>query len=134
MKNSKLIFFFVGILLILPVCLIAQDEVVQTPGLFAKLTDWIKGGAMQIIAGAVSALLARYGVTLIIKKIAQNLIAPTQEIGEFFLGGSDFFKKLDKSIKADGSFNGDSLQELIESGKTVIAEAKDVIISIKPKT
>lgn len=105
----------------------------KVTGVFGDLWSNAKGGAINLVVGLVVGLFAKKGWTLVIKKIAQKGAIITKEIGETFIGGSNFFSVLDHSIKADGKLEENSMKELLKAGKEVIAEANDVIISIKPK-
>jgi len=92
-----------------------------------------KDSGVNLIIGLIVGMFAKQGWTLAIKKIANRGGVIMKEIGETFIGGSNFFNVLDKSIRADGKLEENSIKELLKAGKEVIAEANDVIISIKPK-
>ena len=114
------------------------DKILNAPpaekvGFFDRILGKVKEGAVSIGIGMIVGLFAKKGWTLIIKKISSKACIVTKEIGEMFIGGSNFFNVLDKSIKSDGKLEENSIKELLAAGKMVIAEANDVIISIKPK-
>lgn len=100
---------------------------------FGKIFRSVKDSASEFVVVFVFGLFAKNGWTLALKRIAGVTGTVTQEIGETFLAGSHFFRTLDESIEADGKLKQNSMAELLRDGREVIAEAKDVIISIKPK-
>jgi len=112
------------------------EQVTQTQtkqSFFEKVKDKVKDGAINIGIGLIVGLFAKNGWTLLIKKIAGKASVITKEIGETFIGGSNFFRVLEHSIRSDGKLEENSIKEVLAAGKEVIAEANDVIISIKPK-
>lgn len=112
---------------------ISADQKPEKQGFFDRLMGKVKEGAVSIGIGLIVGLFAKKGWTLAIKKISGKASIVTKEIGEMFIGGSNFFNVLDKSIKSDGKLEENSIKELLAAGKVVVAEASDVIISIKPK-
>lgn len=136
MKSSIWIFFSVVLLiLLLPFHGIAQDAVttVAQGGFFHKIGDWLKDTGLTVGITLVSMLLAKNGRGLWIKKFAHKGAEITKEIGEAFLGTSDALTTMDNAIRDDGTIVQNSVAEVIASGKPVLAEWNDVIISIKPK-
>jgi len=148
MKNLLLIFFFAQ-LLILPAGLMtasampqvateANLEITQTQtapkqGFFQKIVKSVKDNAVEFGVAFIFGMFAKGGWTLLAKKIANKAAIISREVGETFLSGSLFLNTLDQSIRDDGSLKENSVKELLAAGKEVITEAKDVIISIKPK-
>ena len=135
MKNLIRFLFFASLLLLmLPFQSQAQEILAQpSTGLFSKIGAWIQGNAIGLGVVFVFGFLAKHGWSLIIKKFASKGAVVTKEIGELFTDSSNFLNTLDKAIKDDGTIEQNSVKELLESGKHVIAEGRDVIISIKPK-
>ena len=136
MKNLRLMLFLVlGLTLLLPFHSQAQEvaQAVASPGLFQKVADWFQSNMIQTAVVILSTLLAKHGITQIIKNFAARGAVITKEVGELFAGSSTFLATLDGAIKDDGSIEQNSVQELIAAGKTVVAEGKDVVLSIKPK-
>lgn len=109
------------------------DSEPEKQSFISSIIDKVKEGAVSIGIGLVIGLFAKNGWTLLIKKMAGKASAITKEIGETFIGGSNFFKVLEKSIKNDGNLEENSIKEILAAGKEVVAEANDVIISIRPK-
>ena len=85
------------------------------------------------IEWAAGALIALLGIGLSLKKLLSNGAEITKELGEAFLATSDVLKKANEAIKADGSLKENSVQELINAGKTAKLEWEDVVLTIKPK-
>jgi hypothetical protein len=136
MKNLKLIFFF-GTTLILLLTFQAQaQEVVETvakTGLIAKVWTWLVSQGQGVLTGIVIAFAVKKGWTLAIKHIANKGAMITKELGELMTDSSVLLSVIDKSIKDDGSVEQNTVPEMIAAGKEVVAELKDVVISIKPK-
>lgn len=156
MKNLILIFFLGLLLNVAPSYQLSAQSVAQetlestitqeNPSetqkqtFFQKIGDKVdnlwgkaKDGGINLVIGLIVGLFAKRGWTLVIKKIANKGKTIMKEIGETFIGGSNFFNVLDNSIRSDGKLEENSIKELLKAGKEVIAEANDVIISIKPK-
>lgn len=113
----------------------AQTETMTAnkPTIKEKAVSWATTTGYVVGLSFVFGLFAKKGWSLIIKRFAGKGHIVSREIGEFFLEGSDFLKLLNGSIKEDGKLKENSAKELIQAGKEVIAEAKDVIVVIKPK-
>ena len=135
MKNSHwTLFFAVLLILLLPFQTQAQEAIqAATPGLFQRIGSWIQTNLVGMSVVFVFGLLAKGGWTLMIKKIAHKGTVIMKEVGEFCTDSSEFLATLDTSIKEDGTIKQNSVSELIQAGRHVIAEGKDVIISIRPK-
>lgn len=135
MKNLKLVFFF-GVALILLLTFQSQAQEIiheQAPGLFERIWTWAQGGTLNLFVGFLVGFLVKGGYTALIKKAAQKGAVVTKELGDLFADSSTFFNSVDKAIKDDGSVDQSSIAGVIAAGKEVIAEGKDVIVSIKPK-
>ena len=130
MKNLIRFLFFVSLLLLL---LPFQSHAQEASGLLTKIGNWFGSGITGLVVVFVGGILAKHGWTQIVKSIAAKGTVITKEIGELFTDSSKFLSVLDQSIADDGTIKQNSVQELINAGKEVIAEGKDVIISIKPK-
>lgn len=106
-------------------------------GFFANIWDKVKGtakeGATSLLFGFFAGIFAKHGWTLILKRIANRGKVILKEIGEFASSGSNFLDILDNKIRDDGTLAENSIKDLIDAGKPLIAEGKDVIISIHPK-
>lgn len=133
MKNLKWVFFFTSLLL-LTIPLMAQTGIdLPAPGLMAKVWAWILNQGQGVLAGIVFAYAAKRGWTLAIKHIANKGAMVTKELGELMADSSVLLSVIDKSIKDDGTVEENSVPEMMAAGKEVVAELKDVVISIKPK-
>ena len=113
----------------------AQVETIPAnkPSIKEKAVSWATTTGYVVGISFVFGLFAKKGWSLTIKRLAGKGHIVSKEIGELFLEGSDFLKLLNGSIKEDGKLKENSAKELIQAGKEVIAEAKDVIVVIKPK-
>jgi len=132
MKNS--IFLkssVVVILLLLTFPVLAQTN--PEPGLFQRIGNWFTGGVTSLVITFIAGIFAKKGWSQIIKSFAHKTAEVTKEVGELFTNISQFSAILDNSIKEDGTIEQNSVKELLNSGKSIVAEGKDVIISIKPK-
>lgn len=135
MKNFHwTLFFAVLLILILPFHAEAQDVLQSSPGLFHRVGDWIKSNAMEMGIAFIGGLMAKGGWTLIIKAFARKGAVITKEVGEFFTDSSTFLIAVNNAIRDDGSIEQNNIDDAISAGKEVIAEGKDVIISIRPRT
>lgn len=74
------------------------------------------------------------GVWNRIKKFIKKGAVVFTELSEAFGTGADFLNKLNKNIENDGKLDATEIRDLINDGKTVIKEFKDVVIEIKPKS
>ena len=101
--------------------------------IFTQIGDYLKEQGAVIGIGIIFGFLTSKGWTVIIKKFSSKATVVTKELSELFSESSEFFCKLDNAIKEDGTLKENSIPELIKEGKHLIAEGKDVIISIKPK-
>lgn len=133
MKNSKLIFLLVGILLILPACLIAQDQLPQAPGLFQKIGDWIKSNALEMGIVMAGTLGAKYGITQFLKKLARKGVGLFHSIETTASSLEELCQSVDNAIKEDGTIEQNSLKDVIASGKAVKTSVGDMIVEFKPK-
>lgn len=106
---------------------------VEKVSFFARIKDWAVDGGINIIIGMVLGLFAKNGVTKAIKAFSGKAAVILKETGETFIGGSNFFDVVNKAIKDDGTVEQNNIKDVIAAGKEVIAEANDVVISIKPK-
>lgn len=138
MKNLKLILFFASTLILLLIFQngMAQDpgaiSPVQVPTLFQKMWVWIMSQGTGMMLGIIVGLIPK-GWSLLLKAFAKRGALITKELGELMSDSSVLLGAVDKSIKEDGSIEQNSVKEVIAAGKEVIAELKDVTISIKPK-
>ena len=130
MKNLKLVLFCAALLMLL---LPFQSHAQDASGLLSKIGNWFGSGITGLVVVFVGGILAKHGWTQMLKSIAAKGSVITKEVGELFSDSSNFFSVLDQSINDDGTIKQNSVQELINAGKEVIAEGKDVIVSIKPK-
>jgi len=105
----------------------------ETLSIFSNIGDWLTGAGVVTIVSAIWFVIKKKGWATLIDRFAKKAAPITQQIGEAFLGTSDVFKKIDAAIKDDGSLIQNSVKDVIESGKTAIAEWDDVIVEIKPK-
>jgi hypothetical protein len=134
MKNSHLTLFFAVLLIhILPFHAEAQDALQSSPRLFHRIGDWLKSNALELGIAFIGGLIAKSGWTLTIKAFARKGAVITKEVGEFFTDSSTFLIAVNNAIKDDGSIEQNNIDDAIAAGKEVIAEGKDVIISIRPK-
>lgn len=135
MKRVLIFCSAILLILLLPFHGMAQEAVTTAVqgGFFHRIGDWMKNNAIEVGVTIIGTLLAKNGWSQIIKKFAHKGAEVTKEIGEFFADGSTFLATLDNAIKEDGTIVQNSVPELLSAGKAVIAEGKDVIISIKPK-
>jgi hypothetical protein len=81
----------------------------------------------------IAGIFTKHGWSLIIKKIASKGKIILKQVEELSEAGQNFFGVLDDKIAEDGSFKENTLKDCLAAGKPVIAEFKDVILSIKPK-
>lgn len=136
MKNFKLVLFF-GVAMILLLTFQAQaQEVVETgekTGFFQNIWNNAKESGIWVIVMYVLGLLSKNGVTKVVKAIAGKTTIITKELSDVSLSVSNFSDLVDKAIKLDGSVDQNSLKEAAEAGKTVIVEAKEAWVTIKPK-
>lgn len=148
MKTLILLFFFAQLLILHAGLAIASAtaqsnaevsyETTPQPtapkvGFFQKIVKTVKDNALEIGVAFVFGLFAKGGWTILAKKASQKGAIICKEIGETFLSGSEFLNTVDQSIRDDGTLRENSVKELIAAGKEVMAEANDVIISIRPK-
>lgn len=137
MKNLKwTLFFAVILILVLPFQSQAQEVVdqVATGGLFSKIGTFLNTKIAAFIAGSVISLMGIKPTKLLwVKVFAKKAQSVTKELGEAFLETSDAFGHLEQSIKEDSTIDQNSFAELIAARKPLIAQWKDVVISIKPK-
>lgn len=112
---------------------ILNAEPVEKVGFFKKLINSAKSVGIEMGIAFIFGLFAKNGFSKAIKAFSGKSSVVLKEIGETFIGGSNFFSVVNQAIKDDGSINQNSIAQVIASGKEVIAEANDVIISIKPK-
>jgi hypothetical protein len=113
-----------------------QSDQIVKQGFFARIFNGAKqkatDGIMNIIFGIIAGIGMKHGWTLMLKKIANKGKLILKEGGELLSSGSNFLDALDNHIRDDGSLAENTLKEMIEAGKPVIAEGKDFIISVKP--
>ncbi len=69
-----------------------------------------------------------------IKQFAHKGAIVMKQLGEICFASSDFMQVMDNSIKDDSTLAENSVSELMASGKNLIAETKDAIVTIKPKS
>jgi hypothetical protein len=98
-----------------------------------KVWAWLVSQGQGVLTGIVIAFAVKKGWTLAIKHIANKGAMITKELGELMTDSSVLLSVIDKSIKDDGSVEQNTVPEMIAAGKEVVAELKDVVISIKPK-
>jgi len=139
MKNGKLVLFLsLLLILLIPSMAMCQEAaqavITSAPGLFGKIGSWIQSNAIEVLVVFVSGIAAKHGWTQYIKAFANKGAVVTKQISELFADSSAFLSTLDNAIKDDGTIQGNSVQDVLSAGKTVIAEGKDVMITIKPKT
>jgi len=148
MKNLILIFLLAQ-LLILPLGLAIASQTAQSAteanyettnqptvektGFFKRIWNTAKENGLEIGISFVVGLFAKNGITKTIKMFSGKAAVILKETGETFIGGSNFFRTVEAAIKDDGTYKENSIADVIAAGKEVIAEANDVIISIKPK-
>jgi hypothetical protein len=102
-------------------------------GIFAGVGAWLKGVGLSVVGAFIFGVIFKNGWSMAIKKFSKRGAVIAKEIGETFIVSSKFLNHLDNSIKEDGRFKENSTKELLQAGKEVVAEAKDVIVVIKPK-
>jgi hypothetical protein len=136
MKNLKLVVFF-GVALILLLTFQAQaQEVVETgakTGLFSKISTWLQSQASGLIFTFVAGFLAKGGYTAIIKKIAAKGTVFFTQLGHFSGDAAALCDVVDKSIKADNTVDQNSIKEVIDAGKRVVIDTKDMTAVFTPK-
>lgn len=120
------------VILLLPLAVLAQSGTDAPTGIFSKIGEWFSNGWLYTAIGVLLALIP-YAITLGVKKFAHNATPIFKEVGEFFTDLSSLSSAIDNAIKDDGKIEQNSIKEVLDAGKEVIAEGKDVIISIKPK-
>jgi regulator of protease activity HflC (stomatin/prohibitin superfamily) len=135
MKNFRWVLFFgVALILLLTFQVQAQEVAAATKtGLMAKVWVWLLSQGQGVLTGFVIAFAVKKGWTLAIKHVANKGAMITKELGELMTDSSVFLSVIDKSIKDDGTVEENTVPEMIAAGKEVVAELKDVVISIKPK-
>ena len=118
----------------LPVQEQVQQPTTEQVPILTKIWDTIKSfGVGEMIVSFVLGLFAKNGITKVIKSISGKAAVVLKETGDTFIGGTNFSSVVHKAIKEDGTIEQNSIAEAIKAGKEVIAEANDVILSIKPK-
>jgi len=105
----------------------------EKQGFFTRLVGKVKDGAYGLGIAFIFGIFAKHGWTLTIKKFAKAGKYITKEVGEAFLESSNFLEVLDNAIRDDGKLKENSARELIDAGKRVVAEGKDVVVIIKKK-
>ena len=139
MKNSKLVFFFGGTLILLmfltpltAMCQEAAQEAART-GIFSKTGDWFKGNFLTIGVGVVFGLIPMT-VRQTIKSFAAKGALFFTELSHLSGDISVVCDKVDQAIKADGSMpDKNSIADVIAAKKEVVIELKDMIAVFKPK-
>lgn len=115
---------------------LSQPQQLEKQGFFARIWDTLKGkatdGITVFIFGIIAGIFTKHGWTLIIKRIANKGKVVLKEFGEFSTAGSNFLDTLDNKIRDDGTLEENSVKDLMQAGKPLIAEGKDFIFSIKP--
>jgi len=101
--------------------------------ILADVKTWVSGISLLGVISVAWLFIRKKGWALIIDKYSKKGTIIFKEVGEFFFSLSDLSKKIDQSIKDNGSLNENSLKEAITAGKVVRAELDDVIIVIRPK-
>jgi len=130
MKNLKLI--FVLSLLILPIMVVAQDQV-QTLGFFAKIKEWVQTNALEMLVVFLGGIGAKHGWTQIIKKYAAKG-AVVCHLGEMALGTAEhFLNDVSNTVKEDGTIQQNSIKEVFESGKSLVTTVGDMKVIFQPK-
>lgn len=114
-----------------------QTLQVENQGFFARIWGKVKDkatdGVILAVGGWVLGIFTKHGWTLIIKHIANKGKVILKEVGEFASSGSNFLDVVDSKIRDDGSIAENCIKDVIAAGRPLVAECKDVIISIHPK-
>ena len=105
----------------------------ETLTIWTNIGQWLLDQGYLIIVGIVGTFAAKKGWTILIDKFSKKATVITKELGEAFMSASDVFQKLDDMIRDDGTLVENSTKDVWKAGKILVAETKDVVISIKPK-
>lgn len=134
MKTSRLVLFLtVLFLLSLPFLSLAQTPgEAATPGFFSKALTWVQNNLIGLLGGSLFTMIP-LAIRMKIKSLAHKGSIVMKEIGELCLDSSDFLSVIDNSIKEDGKLVENNVTELVQSGKKLIVQGKDVKISISQK-
>jgi len=139
MKNLTRFLLFVGTMLVLmfltPLMAMCQEvvqEVVKTSWI-QNLWGNVKDQGIWVIAMYIAGIFTKNGWSKIIKSIAGKTTIITRELSHVSLAVSNFSDLVDKAIEADGKVDENSLKDAAKSMKTVIVEAKEAWVTIKPK-
>jgi hypothetical protein len=138
MKNLKLVLLFGGTLILL---LIFQNvnaqEAIQSvtpnPGFFGKIGQWLQSQVVWSVVLFVAGIASKNGWTKIAKAILGRTTIVTRELSHVSLAVSNFSDLIDKAIENNGNVDQNSLKEAWGAGKTVVVEAKEAWVTIKPK-
>lgn len=101
--------------------------------LFQRVKKWAVGGLLAAAVGLAWAFIRKKGWALKIKFLAGKGSIVFKEIGEACFAVSDTMSVVDKSIRDDGSLVQNSVEEVVKSGKKVVVEMADVILTFSPK-
>lgn len=137
MKNLTRFLLFGGTLLLLmfltPLMAQCQEVAPASPGLFARIGDWFAGNAIQAGILIASAVLTQYGITKWIKAAARKGAVIFSKVSHAAGDIATLCNTVDQSIKDDDSIDQNSIKEVIEAGKQVVVEMKDMKAVFTPK-
>lgn len=113
----------------------APAEVVNKPesGFFARLINRATTGGLSIGIAFVFGLFVSKSWSIIIKKVAGRASVVLKEGSEVLLAGSRLTTAINQAIKDNGKLEENSIPEVWASGKEVVAEFDDFVVSLKPK-
>lgn len=136
MKNSIRLLFSVAVLMLaLPFLSHAQEvSPAISGGFFAKIKDWVTGNLLEMAVVMISTLMGKWGVTKVIKSIAHRGSIVLKELGELSTDTAILLEKIDNAINDDNTIKQNSIKEVLDAGRDVVAELNDVKIIFKPKT
>lgn len=107
----------------------------EKKSLWKRLKSAVKGNLLEFVfATFIAGMFTSRGWSLILKRFAGKGKFIMKEVGEFAEEGQNWFGVLESKIADDGRFKENTIKDLISAGKPVLAEFKDVVVSIKPKS
>ena len=106
---------------------------IEKVSFFKKLIDGIKSNGLTVLISLVCGILSKDGITKMIKAAAGKTTIIARGLGNVSLAVANASDLIDKSIADDGAVNENSLKDAAVAGKTVVADFKDFLVTIKPK-
>jgi len=136
MKNStRLLYFGVLVLLLLPLTLLAQEATAQAGvGFFSKIGGWVKDNLAVMFVTFMGGIFTQRGWTHKIKLTAHKGAIVLKDFGELLTHTGNVLQQVDDAIHDDDTIDAKGILDAVSQGKNIYVEGKEVIISIKPKT